>query len=127
MILRNVRTGSLLAAHVERASTALARLRGLLGRRALPEGEALLIEPCASIHTFFMRFPIDAVFLSPDLRVVRALAGLRPWRATTFHRRAAMVVELPAGTVSRTATREGDVLELVEGFQASSRTPGAAI
>jgi uncharacterized membrane protein (UPF0127 family) len=114
MILRNGRTGAVLAERVERASTPFARLRGLLGRRALGDGEALVIDPCASIHTFFMRFPIDAAFLSRDLAVVRTLIGLRPWRATRFHRRAAMVVELPAGTLARTQTREGDVLELRE-------------
>jgi len=112
MILRNSRTGAALAVRVERVSTVLGRMRGLLGRSELPEGEALLIEPCASIHTLFMRFHIDAVFLSRELRVVRAISHLRPWRATRFHRDAAMAVELPEGTLARTGTREGDLLEL---------------
>ena len=112
MIVRNSRTGAVLADRVERASTMLARLRGLLGRRALPEGEALLIEPCASIHTFCMRFAIDAAFLSRELRVLRAIPDLGPWRATRLHRGAAMALELPRGTLARTGTREGDVLEL---------------
>ncbi|TMB14235.1 MAG: DUF192 domain-containing protein [Deltaproteobacteria bacterium] len=90
----------------------LGRMRGLLGRSELPQGDALLIAPCASIHTLFMRFRIDVVFLSRALRVVRAISGLHPWRATRFHRGAAMAVELPEGTVARTGTREGDVLEL---------------
>jgi len=114
VILRNPRTGAVLAHRLERARTPLARLRGLLGRTSLPEGEALMIEPCASIHTFFMRFPIDAAFLSQDLRVVRAIAALKPWRATRLHRDAAMVVELPGGTLARTGTREGDVLSVTE-------------
>ena len=113
MILRNTRTGAVLAERVERASTALARLRGLLGRAALPEGEALLIEPCASIHTFFMRFTIDAAFLSRELRVLRAIPDLRPWRATRLHRAAAMAIELPRGMLARTGTREGDALALI--------------
>ncbi|HYS10289.1 MAG TPA: DUF192 domain-containing protein [Myxococcales bacterium] len=112
MILRNPRTGAVLAHRVERASTPLARLRGLLGRSALPEGEALVIDPCASIHTFFMRFPIDAAFLTRDLRVVRAILDLKPWRATRPYREAAMVVELPGGTLARTGTREGDFLSI---------------
>ena len=111
MILRNPRTGAVLAHRVERAATPLARVRGLLGRGPLQEGQALLIKPCASIHTFFMRFAIDAAFLSGDLRVVRAISTLKPWRATRLYSRAAMVVELPAGTLVRTGTREGDVLE----------------
>ena len=110
MILRNARTGSVLADRMERASSILARARGLLGRRSLGEGEALLIQPCNAVHTFFMRFAIDVVFLSRDLRVVRAIPELRPWRATRFHPRATLVVELPPGTVLRTGTREGDVL-----------------
>jgi uncharacterized membrane protein (UPF0127 family) len=112
VILRNPRTGAVLADRVERAATPLARLRGLLGRRSLPEGQALIIEPCTSIHTFFMRFAIDAAFLSRDLRVVRAISILKPWRATRFYLRAAMVLELPAGTLARTGTREGDALEV---------------
>ena len=111
MILRNARTGAVLADRLERASSALARARGLLGRGALSDGEGLLIEPCTAIHTFFMRFAIDAAFLSGELRVVRAIPRLRPWRATRFHRGAAMVVELPEGTLQRTGTREGDALQ----------------
>jgi uncharacterized membrane protein (UPF0127 family) len=88
----------------------LARLRGLLRRAALPEGEALAIEPCTSIHTFFMRFAIDVAFLSREGRVVRAISDLNPWRATRIHASAALAVELPAGTLRRTGTIEGDAL-----------------
>jgi uncharacterized membrane protein (UPF0127 family) len=114
VILLNPRTGAVLAHRVERASTPIERLRGLLGRPSLPEGAALVIEPCTSIHTFFMRFPIDAAFLSRELRVIRAIPGLKPWRATRLYPRAAMVFELPGGTLARTGTREGDLLA-VEG------------
>jgi len=112
VILRNVRTGALLADRVERAATFVARLRGLLGRARLGEGEALLIEPCAAVHTFFLRFAIDVALLSTDLDVLRAVHRLRPWRATGDQAGAAMAVELPAGTLQRTGTREGDVLTL---------------
>lgn len=110
MRLLNRRTGSVVAAKVERAASFVARLRGLLGRSGLGEGEALVIAPCASIHTFFMRFPIDAAFLARDGRVVRALSDLRPFRATRIYPSAALVVELPAGTLRRTGTAEGDQL-----------------
>ena len=108
--LVNRTRGAVLADRVESAHRIRDRLRGLLGRAELGRGEALAIRPCASVHTFFMRFEIDAVFLDRDGRVLRALAGLRPWRATRFHLRAEQVVELPAGTVARTGTREGDEL-----------------
>lgn len=112
--LWNPRTGAVLARRVERARTPWARLKGLLGRNALREGDALCIEPCSSIHTFFMKFPIDALFLRRDGVVVRAVASMRPFRATRFYPSAAMVVELPAGTLARTGTREGDVLAFSE-------------
>jgi hypothetical protein len=110
MRLVNRRTGAVLAERVERATRPWARMRGLLGRRDLPEGEALSIEPCTSIHTFFMGFAIDAAFLDRDGRVLRALSHLRPFRATRIHPFARGVVELPAGTLDRTGTREGDHL-----------------
>ncbi len=113
MILRNARTGHVLADRVERASSASSRLRGLLGRAALAEGEALLLDPCSALHTFFMRFTIDAAFLTRELRVLRTLPGLRPFRVTRFHPRAALALELPEGTLRRTDTREGDLLETV--------------
>ena len=106
----NRRNGALLASQVERAVTVRTRLRGLLGRESLAEGAALVIEPCTSIHTFFMRFPIDAAFVDRAGRVVRAISDLRPWRATRLYPSAALVVELPAGTLARTGTVEGDEL-----------------
>jgi len=108
--LVNRRTGSVLAERVERALTLRARLFGLIGRDNLQEGSALSIEPCTSIHTFFMKFCIDAAFMAKDGRLLRAISALRPWRATRIYPGAALVVELPAGTLARTGTREGDEL-----------------
>ena len=113
MSLVNRRNGSVLAERVESAISLRARLRGLLGRTSLPEGAALVIEPCTSIHTFFMRFAIDVAFVAGDGNVLRAFSGLRPWRATRVYLVAALVVELPAGTLQRTQTREGDGLDFV--------------
>ncbi len=64
----------------EVARTLWARIRGLIGRRGLPAGEGLLILRCNAIHTFFMRFPIDATFYDREGRVVRIVRGIRPWR-----------------------------------------------
>ena len=111
--LVNRRNGAVLAEQVERAVSMRARLRGLLGRTALPEGCALAIEPCTSVHTFFMRFTIDVAFVAPDGRVLRAISDLRPWRATRVYPAAALVVELPAGTLRRTQTQDGDGLDFV--------------
>jgi uncharacterized membrane protein (UPF0127 family) len=88
----------------------VSRMKGLLGRRSLPAGEGLLIRPAPSIHTFFMRFPIDAVFLSRAGEVMKISAGVRPWRARSC-RRAYAVVELAAGEAERRGISTGDHLE----------------
>ena len=91
------------------AETVGARLRGLLGRRSLCLGEGLLLRPAGSVHTAFMLFPIDAVFLDGERRVVKVVAGLRPWRAAAG-RGARAVLELPAGEAGRLGMRAGDQL-----------------
>lgn len=78
------------------ADAPLSRLRGLLGRRELPSGEGLLLRPSPSIHTWGMRFPIDAVFLSSELEVLYVRHSMPAWRMAG-HRGARAVLELPAG------------------------------
>ena len=91
------------------AATPFARMRGLLGRRSLPSGEGILLRPAASIHTFFMRFSIDAVFLDDELRVVAISPDLRPWRGAA-KRGARAVLELPAGECARRGLAVGDLV-----------------
>jgi len=86
-------------------------MRGLLGRRELPRGEGLLLRPAASIHTFFMRFAIDAVFLDADGVVVAIEPELPPWRVAG-RRGARAVVELSAGEAARRSLAPGDRLVL---------------
>ena len=111
--IRNRRTGRLLGERVERAETFASRFRGLLGREGLAPGEGLWIEPCSSIHMFFMRFPIDAVFVDRRGEVRRVVAGLAPWRVAFGGPGARAVLELPVGAVAASETRPGDVLESV--------------
>jgi len=94
------------------ADSFVRRLRGLLGRRRLARGEGLLISPSSSIHTCFMRFPIDAVFLDRGFRVVQVSPNVRPWRLAGA-RRARLVLELAAGESSRQGIRSGEELALV--------------
>jgi uncharacterized protein len=94
------------------ADTARSRLKGLLGRRSLEPGEGLLLRPAGSVHTAFMRFPIDAIFLDRELRVLGLAANLRPWRVAS-RRRARVVVELAAGECRRRGIAVGDTLRLV--------------
>jgi uncharacterized membrane protein (UPF0127 family) len=96
------------------ADSALRRLRGLLGRKALDPGEGLLLKPAPSIHTFFMRFAIDAVFMDRELVVLKITPNLRPWRMAHC-RRARAVLELPAGEALRRAVAPGDRLEVLDG------------
>jgi uncharacterized protein len=91
------------------AHTTFARMRGLLGRRELPHGEGMLIRPAPSIQTFFMRFPIDVVFLHRDGDVLKVCEDVRPWRAGGT-RRAHSKLELPAGEAKRRGIAVGDKL-----------------
>jgi uncharacterized membrane protein (UPF0127 family) len=92
------------------------RMKGLIGSKPLAEGEALLIVPCNSIHSHFMGFPFDAVFGDKELKIVGIHREMAPWRFGKIHRGAHFVIELPAGTVAATGTREGDQLR-VQGYE----------
>ncbi len=106
-------TGSVLAERLEVARSHLERMRGLLGRDGLPPGEGLLIERCASIHTFFMRFPIDVLFVSGDFIVRKCVRDLRPWRLASAPG-ARHTVELPPGTLRGIPVSVGDALQIEE-------------
>jgi uncharacterized membrane protein (UPF0127 family) len=101
-----------LASNLVKADNLFARLKGLLGRSALPQGEALLIKPCNGIHTFGMRFAIDAIFLDRENRVVGVTKDIKPNRLTRLYFKAASVLELPAGTVDATSTAIGNEVEI---------------
>jgi uncharacterized protein len=95
----------------ELADRPLRRMRGLIGRPGLPAGEGLLLSPAPAIHTAFMRFPIDALFLDRDLRVLDIVEQLGPWRVASKYR-ARAVLELSAGECARRGVEVGDLLEL---------------
>jgi uncharacterized membrane protein (UPF0127 family) len=101
------------------AENPLARMRGLLGRRGLESGEGLLLRPAPSVHTFFMRFAIDVVFLARDGEVLKVVHRLKPWR-TTGARRAKAVVELAAGEADRRGIDTGMRLDLTFSADPSS-------
>jgi uncharacterized protein len=80
---------------------------------ALSSGEGLIIDPCSSIHTFWMRFPIDVLYMNRDYEVIRADACMKPWRIGPIFTGSKWVIELPAGTISTTGTKPGDKIEIV--------------
>jgi uncharacterized protein len=92
------------------AHTMFTRMRGLLGKRGLDSGEGLLIRPAPSIHTFFMRFPIDVVFLSRQGEVLKVAERVAPWRARSC-RHSYAVLELAAGEAGRRGIALGDRLD----------------
>lgn len=94
------------------AHAALRRMKGLLGRRELPPGEGVHLRPASSVHMFFMRFPIDVVFLDRNLQVLDVRSELKPWKLAS-RRGAKSALELAAGEAERRGIRVGDRLRLV--------------
>jgi uncharacterized membrane protein (UPF0127 family) len=111
-VLRSASSSRVVADTVELAITRLERRRGLLGRDGLPPGHALLIAPCTSIHTWFMRFPIDVIFVTRDGRVVKTRAAIPAWRMAVGWG-AYATVELPAGAIAQSGVKRGDRLDLL--------------
>ena len=128
-----------MARRLEVAASFGARFCGLMGRKELPSGSALWLEPCPSIHMFFMRFAIDVAFLArprkglegagrprPGARaeVLRVVEGVRPWSGTAaspstgawwdLWRPRVAALELPAGTAQELSLRAGDILVVLE-------------
>ena len=93
------------------ADRARQRMRGLLGRDSLPPGEGLLLRPAGSVHTAFMRFPIDVVYLDRRNRVIDVVPDLPPWRMSG-RRGARAVVELSAGEARRRGIEPGATLSV---------------
>ena len=105
--LVNARTGSVVASVVEAAVDSTSRRRGLLGRDDFEAGRALVLAPCSGVHTWFMRFPIDVVFVARDGRVLKIVERLRAWRMAASLQ-AFATIELPAGTLQKSDLALGD-------------------
>ena len=101
--------GRVVCNHCTLAADPFTRMKGLLGRRSLPPGQGLLLKPAGSIHTFFMRFPIDVVFCDRDLNVLRVVRDLGPWRMAG-RRGTKVVIELAASAAA--GIEAGDRLSL---------------
>jgi uncharacterized protein len=110
--LREVDSGRVLATQLESAFDSATRKTGLLGRERLEPGGGLVIAPCGGVHTCFMRFPIDVLFVARDGRVVKVRPAVKPWRLA-IALRAFCVIELPAGVATESGVRAGDRLALV--------------
>ena len=109
--LMNGRTGVAVADAVELADTRASRRRGLLGRDGLEPSAALILTPCAAVHTAFMRFVIDVVFIDRDGRALKIVSELAPWRIA-WSPLAHSVVELAGGRLRSCDVAVGDRLYL---------------
>ena len=93
------------------ADNFMLRLRGLMGRKNLPDRTALLLAPCDSVHMCFMRFAIDVVYLNKDLTILKIVKNLKPWTGLSMCRGAWAVLELNAGEADRCGLEVGERLE----------------
>ncbi len=110
--VENATRGTALATRARIADTFWARLKGLIGKRDLARGEGLVIVPCKGVHMWFMRFPIDVVYVDKEGKVIDVDENLPPWAVGRPRPSSHFVVELPAGTVAETSTRPGDRIVL---------------
>ena len=110
MIIMNTTRNITLAQQAKLADTFWLRLRGLLGTDCLPDGNALIIKPCSSVHTFGMKYPIDVIFAGKDNRILKTVDAMRPGGISACSG-SSYVVELPAGSLAATRTSCGDIIE----------------
>jgi uncharacterized protein len=106
----NLTRSTLLATSIELADNGPKRNKGLLGRKGLSQGGGLWIVPCESVHTFWMQFPIDLVYLDRTKRIKKLRSDVRPWRLSACLS-AYSILELPSGTICNTQTQVGDTIE----------------
>jgi hypothetical protein len=111
MKIVNISKNTVLADKARIADTFWARLIGLLNRNCLFKGEALVLTPSNSIHSFFMRFSFDAIFVDRQKKVVAILAAFKPFRISRIYFRAYSTIELPCETIRSTHTQIGDIIE----------------
>ena len=111
-VARNATRGTVLGSRVAVAESLGSRLRGLLGTRDLPPFHGLLIRPCKQVHSFFMRYALDLVFVDGGGRVLRTVPDFGRNRVSPYVWKAAAVLELPAGTLAHTPAEPGDVLAI---------------
>src|SRR5262245_35927874 len=111
----NTTRNKMLASTLSVADTFGSSLLGLMGRRCLPLGAGLWIVPCQSVHSMWMRFPIDVVFLSRQQSIIHLVENMKPFRITKYVSAAESVMELPASTIATTQSQIGDRVEITEG------------
>jgi uncharacterized membrane protein (UPF0127 family) len=122
----NVTRNTMLATRMEVAESAAMRNKGLLGRKCMAPGEGLWIRPCEAVHTFWMQFPIDLVYLDRKNRIRKLVSSVPPWRLSACLQ-AHSVLELPSGAIRATQTQPGDTLEFSAALPSSDSIGAASV
>jgi len=114
MKIINISKNTILADQALIADSFLKRLVGLLNRKSLNPQEALVLAPSNCIHSLFMRFTIDALFLDKAGKVVGSLSSFRPFRFSPLFFKSYLTIELPESTIKRSQTQLGDLVKIEE-------------
>lgn len=114
MRLVNVDNGEIIAESIESAQTFFTRLKGLMFRKELSNGGGLYLHPCKSIHTFFMKFPIDVLYLDKEWKIVGMEEQLEPGKMGRHFTGAASVIELESGSIQKNGIQEGQIVKLLK-------------
>lgn len=109
--VRIYKENELLFESASMTSNFLERFKGLMGKKALSIDKSLCIIPCNSIHMFFMKFPIDVVFLDETGKVIHLIANLKPWNISKIIKKSKLVIEMPVGTIEMKNIRINDKIE----------------
>jgi uncharacterized membrane protein (UPF0127 family) len=108
----NVTRSTSIASHVETARDPWQRMKGLLGTSHFPQGQALVITHCQSIHMFFMKFPIDVIFCDSQDKAVGLCANIKPFGLSPIFFKASYAIELPSGSIASSQTQVGDQIKI---------------
>lgn len=112
MKVYNSTQNNLVADDVKVANNFVTRTFGLIPKNSLKEGEGLIIKPCCSIHTFFMKFAIDVLFVNKKNEVVALYENVKTWQILPIHLTSQYVIELPAGTITAKNIAKHDIISL---------------
>jgi uncharacterized protein len=110
----NLSNDTEIANKITKAHSFLKRLKGLMFTKSLPEGHGLHIQPCRSIHTFFMNYSIDVLYLNKDFEIVGLDEKLEPAKMGPLYKNGHSVLELPAGTVQKSGTKVGHKIKIIK-------------
>lgn len=108
----NIDNGTILAGSASIADHFFTRLKGLIGKKTMPKGEALIISPCSMVHCIGMKMNIDVLFVTNTGKIIKIISPMRPGQISPYIRNACYVVELPASQAAQTGTKEGDWIRI---------------